>query len=119
MSDISSEARLVTWARSAGWDARGEVPNPRPANFVTVERTGGSRDFFFDHPTWAIQVWASSHATAREQAFQLSSQLVDPIAGFAAGPAVCDVDVDSVYDFPDPDSGQARYQLTVTAMIHN
>jgi hypothetical protein len=119
MSEITSEARLIGWLQAAGLPAYGDVPARRPERFVTVERTGGSIDAVFDRPTWAVQVWSTSRAQASEDALVLAARLADADSGFLAGAEVCDVDVESIYDFPDPDSGQNRYQMTVTALIHN
>lgn len=101
------EADLIQFLK-AGLDApvSASVPKTRPARFVTVERTGGALDQFRDLPQFAIQAWGTSTADAAALADEVRkvlvrvSELVD----------VARVTVGSTYNYPDPDSGQARYQ---------
>ncbi len=41
-------------------EASQDVPANRPARFITVERTGGPREFVRELPTYAVQCWAES-----------------------------------------------------------
>lgn len=85
-----------------------EVPNPRPEKFVTVERTGGSDlEKFVDQPTLAVQSWAPTRYEASELARDVDALLLD-MPGEVINVMGCDRN--SLYNFPDPDSRQARYQ---------
>ena len=92
-----------------GVPAFAEVPEARPERFVTVERTGGASELFRDMPTVAVQCWSDTRYGASEMARKARDACLD----YANEPGVSRVDVTGVYDFPDPDSEQPRYQLTV------
>lgn len=111
---MTGEAILVSYLNGVGFQAFGGVPESRPGEFVTVERTGGRRTRVIDSGTYAVQVWAGSTAEAMTLANRVADLLVDAPR---VVDAVASVDVVSVYNFPDPDSRQARYQLTVSAAI--
>lgn len=87
-----------------------EKPSAAPADFVTVERTGGQRGAFSDSPNLAVQAWSDedwrAYGLALEAADALSRmwEMVDE---------VCRVEVGGIYRFPDPDSRASRYQLDV------
>lgn len=113
----NSEALLIGWLNGDDQiipPAFGEIPADRPSSFVTVERTGGQRTQVMDYPTFAVQCWAGSRAEAADFAELVRDRLV---RGFALHPRVASCDVASLYNFPDLESGQARYQLTVTAVV--
>lgn len=79
---------------------------------VTIERTGGRTDHLIDYGVYAVQAWADKHADA----YQLASDVRDALIGAPARVSdMAALQVTSMYNFPDPDSKQARYQLTVTA----
>lgn len=86
-----------------------QVPEPRPAEFATVERTGGGYTLGRDNPYLAVQAWAETDAGA----YSLALAAREAIAVLAREeiPEVCQAQVGSIYAFPDPDSRQARYQL--------
>lgn len=108
------EQALVEWVPTkVGAPCYAEVPDPRPARFVTVERTGGEASLGVDRPLLAVQAWADTAANASALALELRDAIV---VGATEIPQVCRCDVTSVYRFPDPDSRQARYQLDVSAV---
>ena len=81
---------------------------------VTIERTGGRADHLIDYGMYAVQAWADTHADA----YQLASDVRDALIAAPAHLAdLASTQVASMYNFPDPDSHQARYQLTVTASL--
>ena len=84
-----------------------DIPADRPASFITVERTSGERNTFRDLPVLAVQCW---HET-RYQASELAGLVGDRLERLIDHPQVGRVVVNSAYNFPDPESGQARYQL--------
>ena len=60
-----------------------------------------------------MQAWADTKARAA----LLADETAEAIRAWIRAPEVADVVVSSLYSFPDPDSRQARYQLTVSASL--
>lgn len=89
--------------------AYAEVPNPRPDRFVTVERTGGIQDVYgaVDYPTVAVQSWETSRAKAAALAYDVDQLMLEMPIDVTN---VMGSDRNSLYNFPDPDSEQSRYQ---------
>lgn len=52
-----------------------EVPEIRPGEFVSVQRTGGPEKAFSDHPTLAVQSWAKTRRRASEMARSVNNAL--------------------------------------------
>lgn len=112
---MTAEATLIRFLNEYGsLPAYGDVPATRPSRFITLERTGGQRTRVVDEGTFAVQVWAASRAEAMLSADETASLLIQAPT---LVDAVASLDVLSVYNFPDPDSGAPRYQLTVTAVV--
>lgn len=112
---MSAEAILIGFLNEHGTiPAYGDVPATRPSAFITLERTGGQHTRVVDEGTFAVQVWAASRAEAMLSADETADLL---ITAPALVDAVASLAVLSVYNFPDPDSGTPRYQLTVTAVV--
>jgi hypothetical protein len=93
-----------------GVPCRVEVPATRPAQFVTIERTGGTYERGVDRPIMAVQCWAGSMSEAYALALAAREVLISLPETV---PSVCRSAVDSIYDFPDPDSDMRRYQLNL------
>lgn len=88
-----------------------DVPNPRPPKFLTVERVGGDQADVRDRPIVSVQVWDESRWKASETALIIA----DFLRGLALiHPNVARVTVESVYNNPDPDSEQPRYQVNTS-----
>lgn len=103
------ETALIKWARAAlGVPCYAIVPADAPGRFVTVERTGGGTSLGVDRPVVAFQCWAASRLEASELASALRSAIV---TGARSIPEVCGASVSSTYDFPDPETRRARYQV--------
>lgn len=108
----SIEAELVSWlGAELGVPCHGEVPRPMPAEFCTVERTGGPCSPGIDRPEVTVQLWAAT----RERAMELSLAARDALVlRGATVPGVRSCTVNSgPYSFPDPDTRRPRYQLFV------
>lgn len=88
-----------------------DVPGTRPAAFITVERVGGGYADVRDLPMVAVQCWAGSRFEASELAGVVAGELRNLAH---VHPQVGRVGIESVVNFPDPDSKQARYQVTAT-----
>ena len=92
--------------------AYGDVPEKRPDRFITVERVGGVRGLHMDHPLLAVQAWAQAMILADQLAALFTSVL--PLEKSVASSTVS-----SLYNFPDPLSRAARYQLTLNLILMN
>ena len=101
---------LTSWLpEKVGVPCSTEVPDPRPAEFVTVERTGGPSSLGKDEPYLAVQAWAATDADA--YALALAARDAVALMAWQEIPQVCSARVAGLYRFPDPESRQARYQL--------
>lgn len=111
--------RLIDYLRANLRDGTVPVHATVPRNYtggqlVTIERTGGRADHLIDYGMYAVQAWADTHADA----YQLASDVRDALIAAPASVAnLASTQVASMYNFHDPDSRQARYQLTVTASL--
>ena len=119
MADV--ESIMVGWLADsesvggAGWRVSADVPETLPPRLVTVERVGGTSDRFLDRPLVAVQVWGPTRFASASMAESVKISLLDMVELDAVGA----VNVESIYYFPDSDSGATRYQMTVTCVIHN
>lgn len=107
---VVQELKASSQFVSLGAPVSMDVPRNRPTKFVTVERTGGPGDRFRDFPALAVQAWAGT----RLEASELADDLVPILRGLANTEHIHRVSVDSVYNFPDPESRQGRYQIVLT-----
>lgn len=106
MFDIESE--LVSYLLDEGFAAFGDVPEDKPQEFVTVERTGGTITAHVkDDAMVAVQSWAASRADASA----LSVRVDEAMPGFLRNPSVCKVYRQSLVNFPSED-GEPRYQAS-------
>lgn len=110
---VNVEALLVGALNTADGlpQAFGEVPSTRPKQFLTVERVGGGYEDVRDLPLVAVQCWAGSRFEASELAATVAGELKNLALTHAQ---VARVGIESIINFPDPDSSQARYQVTAT-----
>ena len=104
----SIEEALLDWLDDMGYLAYTRVPTERPDRFVTIERTGGIVADMVDHPTIAIQTWATSQAQA--EADSCAIRMVALVGNLPVG--VHSMRVNSgPYKFYDEDSDMPRYQV--------
>jgi hypothetical protein len=88
------------------------VPAERPERFITVERTGGPDGLLFASPLLSVQVWDTSRWNASDAA----TRLVKPsLLNLVEHDEIGAVSILSIINNPDPESGQARYQITLQA----
>ena len=81
-----------------------------PKEFVTVRRTGGSATIGWDTANLAVQAWSTTDAAAYKLALAIRLLLLEC---WQELDKVIKVEIQSIYDFPDPDSKKYRYQLDV------
>ena len=99
--------QFVSWLSTNGYAASTWPKADAPAEFVTVERTGGGTADLIDHPTMAIQTWAASEARAEEMANEIRNKLMCK----SRPHGVTKVNVNSgPYPFWDEDTRCPRYQ---------
>lgn len=105
------EECLINWlTEKTGYPCYAEVPGNRPERFITIERTGGEASLGKDEPLLAVQTWGPTRAEASALALRVRNVLVLEACDILQ---ILKCDVSSIYNFPDPDSRQARYQLDV------
>lgn len=106
---VDIEAALIAWLPSkTGITWYGDVPKDRPRRFGTVERTGGGvSDVVIDSPAVALQLWG----TSRDDAKALAYAAKDALSAFRYEPGIRKVKVETLYNFPDEQGNQARYQI--------
>lgn len=109
--DIEREVALMLKER-VGVPVVLEVPRDRPDEFVSVELLGGGSGMF-DQARLAVQSWARTRLRAR----QIASEVERAAADLDEHPNLFGPSVDDTYRFPDPDSGQARYQTVVSIWV--
>lgn len=94
---------------------RGAVPNPRPAEFVTIRRIGGPRQTMVsDNAMLSIEAWAKSEAAAHDLAQLTRAHIYAMQGAVVAGVQVYGVvEVGGPAALPDPLSEQPRYTFAV------
>ena len=102
-------ADLCKWLSARlGVPCSTSVPAQRPAEFVTVERTGGQTSLGRDDPNLAVQCWSGTEAGAYTLALAAREAV---LSGWGGLPMVCRATVGATHHFPDPDSRAERYQI--------
>lgn len=88
-------------------------PDPRPASFVTLQRTGGPRaNLVTDAPLITVESWADQESAAHDLA-QLVRGLLNSAAGRVTAATVYQVrESGGPGNLPDPVTAQARYTQT-------
>ena len=91
-----------------------EVPEDRPAEFISVEMTGGTRErLCIQHASLAVQSWAQT----RQRAAEIARLVEQAAPGLTEEPNIFRAVANGTYRWPDPDSRQARYQTNVELTI--
>lgn len=102
-------------ADATAYDA---VPTPRPAEFVTVRRTGGPRyGKVHDRPQLTVSAWSTSDEAAMDLAQMCAALFASAPGTVVAGVPVGRVEGLSLYNDPDPLSGQPRATHTLIATM--
>lgn len=108
------EAALIEYLAPLGVNVGTTVPNPAPAGFIRVSRTGGGRpNVIEERPTMLFECWAADSVAA----FDLASSCWELVAAaggsfIAAGVWCDDPDPSMPINFPDPTyETRNRYQF--------
>lgn len=115
---VFPDAVLVTiqYLRSVLPDvtAVSRVPNPRPPEFVRIERLGGiRRNLILDRPRIDVECWSGSEEDAEALCSKVRAYVL-AMAGKRGDTTVYDVaEVSGPMWLPDSVSGQPRYSFAV------
>jgi hypothetical protein len=111
--DAEKTVRQYLAPLMAGTKIATRVPNPRPASWLRIMRTGGARESrFVDRPQITIEGWGPDEDTA--------SKLLEDARTWlnAAGGQLFGVEeVGGPGNLPDPTTAQIRYTMTVWVRI--
>ena len=112
MSDIERTvaARLMA---ETGIKAVLEVPGSRHEEFISVELVGSTGSRFTQRRMLAVQSWAKT----RRRAAEIARMVERAIPALEDEPEVFGPVATSTYRFPDPDSGQERYQTNAELTV--
>lgn len=89
-----------------------DTPNPRPSEFVQVNRVGGTAGQVTDRPMVTFFVWGKSWTAAHDLAALVRRRVhsltrLDDVPVYRVG------EVGGLARAPDPVDGSSRYQFTV------
>ncbi|NGO68231.1 hypothetical protein [Streptomyces boncukensis] len=89
------------------------VPNPRPPQFVRIERIGGmQRDLVTDRPRLDVHCWGASEEDAHDL-MQLVRALLADIRGWRGATAYDVAEAGGPNLLPDKETSSPRYALAV------
>lgn len=104
-------------ARGLDVPVRTRVPDPRPPQFVRIERVGGSRlDRVTDRPRLDVACWGSDEGAVADLV-KVVRALVFAIPGWRGVVAYDVVEVGGPDSSPDPVSGQERASFAVEVSL--
>jgi hypothetical protein len=111
--DAEAAVRLYLLPLMTGTKIATRVPNPRPASWLRVMRTGGARESrFVDRPQITLEGWGPDEDTASKLLNRARTWLN------AAGGQIFGVEeVGGPANLPDPTTAQIRYTMTVWVRI--
>lgn len=90
-----------------------EIPKDRPETYVTIEKTGSSRDNHVNRATFAVQ----SVATSMYDAMALNEAAKEAMDGAIVLPEIAKAKLNSDYNFTDTTTKEYRYQA-VYDIVH-
>lgn len=107
---LNVEAAIVRYLSARlGVPVSTNVPDPRPASFVTVERTGGDASYgVIDRPQVTLDMWAATDYEASELAYEVDGLM----HRVTSEPGFFRASRNSMYHSPDIESGTPRYRAT-------
>lgn len=85
------------------------IPEQRPNEFISVELVGQSGSRFARRCMLTVQAWADT----RQRAVKIANEASRAAYFLDIHPNIFAPEVSNFYRFPDPDSKQERYQMTV------
>lgn len=111
MQDV--EDIVVAWLNglpdNENYPASGDIPNPRPDSFITVDRTGGPREYLvLDTAEILIEVY---HKTSRTAAKNRAKYITDNITQLLNTENITRAKVNSTINLPDLVGKYQRYEV--------
>jgi hypothetical protein len=114
--DVENELRLFLLPRVSPLLVSNRVPNPRPASFVHVWRSGGSAaNRALDRPLITLTAWAGTDTAAFDAVSACRQVLHDSASELPLLRGL--EELSGPYRDPDPDSGSPRYSMTVRLFV--
>lgn len=112
---MTAEEYFVAYLAAAlpGVPVSGNVPEPTPEVFVTVERVGGGEENHIKRADIAVQSWAGTRAAAAQLNEQVKAAMAEAIDD--GNISRCHLDTD--YNFTDTTTRHPRYQA-VFEVVH-
>lgn len=92
----------------------GDIPEPLPETFVTVEQTGGEHRDKIRHATIAVQSWSTSRANAAA----LDEEVIQILEAATGEPEISRCALDSHYNFTDLSRKKPRYQAVFDVVYY-
>lgn len=115
------EQALVSFLTTATtYPTSTKIPNPRPARFIRVTRTGGtSRNLAQSDPSVLVECWGTTETDAWAVAKAVWEALQPTRLGAYLSPAVfvCQADVAEPVFYPDAATASPRYQFLYTPTV--
>lgn len=114
------EAALVSHlAAAVGVVTSTRVPNPRPSQFIRVQRIGGDQvNLVQERPLVLIECWANGVLTSWNLARQAHSSLLGSQPLEIGGVELGRRELSSPVNYPDPSTTQDRYQFTAQMTVN-
>lgn len=91
-----------------------EEPDNGALPYVVIERTGGGVDNLIQNATLAIQ----SYADTMEHAAELNQAMKAALFGAVSLPVICDIELDSDYNYTDTTKKKYRYQAVFSVYYY-
>ena len=116
---VNAEGLLVLHLETLGPEqASTRIPNPRPAAFYRVQRTGGfEANLIQETPTLLIECYAATTFAAWELANRAWASLQGRTELEVDGVDLTDRTLSLPVNYPDPVTNQARYTFTLSTTI--
>lgn len=107
------EAIIVAYLNSQGFACYADVPMCPPAEYVTVDRTGGEHSEYVDQATVSLDCAARSRYDASVLAFSVDAAM----EGLVSQPRICRVDKQSIRNLSHTIEGmEGLYRLVYTVV---
>jgi len=118
LPDVEAVAVAFLRMRIAPVKAATKVPNPAPASFVRVFRTGGAA---VNRVLEEAQITVDAEAATGEAAFELASKCRESfLHHYTLMPLVRGVnEVGGLHYSPDPETNKPRYRFTVALWVRS
>ena len=110
------EATIISYLSTAlSVSVSGEIPEPMPAVFVTVEKTGSSELDHIKKATLAVQSWSGSQA----EAAALNEEVKAAMNAALTLDSISRIHCESDYNFTDTMTRRNRYQAVFEVVYYD